>query len=416
MTARSQSSILGSPVLVGTLTALITVVAVFLSYNANTGLPFVPTYDITARVPDAAGLIRGNDVRVGGKRVGIIKSIDALPARSGRAEAELALALESRVDPVMDDTQVTVRPRSPLGLKYLELVPGTRGRPVPAGGALPAAAAQPIVELDEAIDAFDAGTRRALQATVDQLGTGLAGRGAGFNRLLEESPRLLGRVERVGANLSDRGTDLQGLLRGADRTLLELALASGHLAPLVEAGSLTAGALARSQAGLRETVAELPGTEAVARDALAAARPVLEDAAGLARDLRRGTPLLPGAAARLDTAIDTGVPVLRRATGLAGDLGATLAAVRRLSEDPLTLSTLERLLATVSSAKPTLEEIAPLQTVCNYIGLWTRNVVSTISEGDASGNWFRTLVVNQPAEQMAAAEPAPDLHVNPYPN
>ena len=108
--------------------------------------------------------------------------------------------------------------------------------------------------------------------------------------------------------------------------------------------------------------------------------------------------------------------MLRRATGLAGDLGRTLAAVERLAADPLTLSTLRRLLATVESAKPTLEEIAPLQTVCNYIGLWTRNVVSTISEGDASGNWFRTLVVGQPAEVLASAEPAPDLHVNPYPN
>ena len=32
-------------------------IAVFLAYNANNGLPFVPTYDLNVEVPDAAGLI-----------------------------------------------------------------------------------------------------------------------------------------------------------------------------------------------------------------------------------------------------------------------------------------------------------------------------------------------------------------------
>ena len=38
-------------------------VAVFLSYNANKGLPFVPTYQLKAEVPSAANLVVGNDVR-----------------------------------------------------------------------------------------------------------------------------------------------------------------------------------------------------------------------------------------------------------------------------------------------------------------------------------------------------------------
>ena len=62
---RSGTSILaGSPVLVGAVTVIVTMVAVFLSYNANEGLPFVPTYDLTANVPNANGLVRGNEVRM----------------------------------------------------------------------------------------------------------------------------------------------------------------------------------------------------------------------------------------------------------------------------------------------------------------------------------------------------------------
>ena len=48
-----------SPVLVGAVTVLVTIVAVFLSYNANSGLPFVPTYDLKAKLPNAANLVRG---------------------------------------------------------------------------------------------------------------------------------------------------------------------------------------------------------------------------------------------------------------------------------------------------------------------------------------------------------------------
>jgi hypothetical protein len=50
------------------------------------------------------------------------------------------------------------------------------------------------------------------------------------------------------------------------------------------------------------------------------------------------------------------------------------------------------------------------------MGLWTRNVPSTISEGDNSGTWFRTLVVGGADEASASAKPAPNLHVNPYGN
>ena len=55
-----------SPVLVGAVTVLVVIVAVFLAYNANNGLPFVSTYNLKARVPNADALVKGNEVRIGG--------------------------------------------------------------------------------------------------------------------------------------------------------------------------------------------------------------------------------------------------------------------------------------------------------------------------------------------------------------
>ena len=56
---------------------LIVIVAVFLAYNANKGLPFVPTYDLKAELPGGAKLVTGNEVRVGGFRVGVVDKIHA---------------------------------------------------------------------------------------------------------------------------------------------------------------------------------------------------------------------------------------------------------------------------------------------------------------------------------------------------
>ena len=67
------AGVTASPTMVGALTVMVVILAVFLAYNANTGLPFVPTYRVSASLPDAAQLVPGNEVRIGGVRVGQIE-------------------------------------------------------------------------------------------------------------------------------------------------------------------------------------------------------------------------------------------------------------------------------------------------------------------------------------------------------
>ncbi len=67
MTRRGVGALAASPVMVGAITTLIVILAVFLAYNANNGLPFVPSYRISVEVPNANTLVPGNDVRIGGR-------------------------------------------------------------------------------------------------------------------------------------------------------------------------------------------------------------------------------------------------------------------------------------------------------------------------------------------------------------
>ena len=113
---RGTASIVASPVLVGAVTTLIVIVSVFLAYNANTGLPFVPTYNLKAELPTGANLVPGNEVRIGGFRVGIIDKLSPGTTTTGgkpRAIAIVRMKLDKSSQPLAVDSAVIVRPTIP---------------------------------------------------------------------------------------------------------------------------------------------------------------------------------------------------------------------------------------------------------------------------------------------------------------
>src|SRR3954447_14745297 len=172
------SALAGNPVLVGAITVLTTVVAVFLAYNANAGLPFTPVYELDAVVSNGSGLIRGNEVRIGGTRVGAMSSIDPVVEKNGHVGARLHLRLLKSVKPLPVDSRIAIRPRSPLGLKYVEITLGRSKHGLAEGADIPLARkAEKPVEVDDVQGIFDPPTRSAARRNLDEFGTGLAGRG-----------------------------------------------------------------------------------------------------------------------------------------------------------------------------------------------------------------------------------------------
>src|SRR2546423_1287603 len=182
---RPDSSIMANPILVGTTTLLTVLVALFITYNANNGLPFVPTYNVTAVMRDADLLGHNAEVRIGGKRVGLITGMTAERTRSGVALTRLALKLDTTASPLAVDTRVRVRPRSVIGLKYLELLPGHARKTIPPGGVIPPRNQLSSVDLQDTLNAFDTSTRRSVQQVTTAPGDGFAGRGASPNEAIQ---------------------------------------------------------------------------------------------------------------------------------------------------------------------------------------------------------------------------------------
>src|SRR5437588_8643666 len=103
-------------------------VAVFLAYNANQGLPFVPTRELKVQISDGSNLVAGNDVREGGFRVGLVSGLKPVELPSGQVGALLTLKLDRSQGRVPVDSTVSIKPRSVLGLKYVDVVKGTSSR------------------------------------------------------------------------------------------------------------------------------------------------------------------------------------------------------------------------------------------------------------------------------------------------
>src|SRR4051812_16500008 len=182
MRGRGATSVVASPVLVGAVTVLVVTVSIFLAYNANRGLPFVPTYDLSVRLPSASNLVRGDEVRAAGFRVGVVDSIKpaSVVVRGRRVPIAVAnVKLDKVVEPLPLDTEVIVRPRSSLGLKYISLTLGRSSRGFQAGATVPLSQATLPVEFDDLLNTFDDPTRAASHGVLAGYGDALAG-GGGF--------------------------------------------------------------------------------------------------------------------------------------------------------------------------------------------------------------------------------------------
>jgi phospholipid/cholesterol/gamma-HCH transport system substrate-binding protein len=420
-----------NPTVIGALTVLITVLTVFLAYNANNGLPFVQSYRLTAQVPNGAALVPGNEVRIGGVRVGVVETIDPVAEDDGTFAAALALKLDKSVEPLPEDSTVIVRSRSALGLKYLQIVRGTSDQGYPAGSTLPLSAATPEpVEFDQLLSTFDEPTRVNIQANLTEFGNALAGRGPDLNEAIGALKPLLPRLERVMRGISDPRHGIGPFFTALEQSASAVAPVAATQAQAFVDLDTTAAAFADiARPYLQETISKTPVTLRATSEDLPVVRPFLVNSRKLFVNLQPGVRAAAQSADEIESALITGTPVLRASPQLNDQLPPTAAALKRFNDDSTARSGLGQVIDLNDALGPPLKFIAPAQSVCNYATLLFRNAASAASKGNANGNWQRGNAVNTPSgpnnEGSPSSGPANGggdplnrnfLHVNPYPN
>src|SRR5687768_5272128 len=366
---RGQGSIAASPVLIGATTVLIALVAVFIAYNANSGLPFVPTYQLDAELPSGAKLVKGNEVRVGGFRVGVVKEVTpAVRQVNGerRAVAVAKLSLDKKLEPLARDSKLRVRPRSALGLKYIELQPGTSKATFASGDTIPVKQASEPLEFEDLYSTFDRDTRPHIQNATEGFGNAFAGRGQAINRAIEALNPFFRSLTPVMRNLADPDTEL-------DQFFLQIGRASAQAAPVAETQALlftdmadTFAAISADPRALQDTIEKSAPTLDVSINSFEVQQPFLADFTDLSSRLRPAAAELPRSLPAINSAFRVGTPVLPRTVELNENLESALVEAEDLFENPNTLLALRDLNTALTVSRPAIEFIAPYQTVCNY--------------------------------------------------
>jgi hypothetical protein len=157
----------------------------------------------------------------------------------------------------------------------------------------------------------------------------------------------------------------------------------------------------------------------------------LTDTAGLFADLQPGAATLPKSAPVLADAFAAGT---RNLPGTAALDQRTVSLAQRVASYGETLAVqqgLDRLTLTASSLRSPLAFLTPVQSSCNYVTLFLRNIASLLSENVRSGTALRFSIVA--IDDVAGGEAVPSsrpyttpdpnpndqhgpLHVNPYPS
>ena len=436
---RRRNSLAASPLLIGAITTLIAVVAVFLSYNANNGLPFVPTYNVKVELREASGLQQSNQVRIAGTRVGIVSSLSPQEnPRTGRVTAIANLKLEKKVEPLPADTKAVVQSVSAIGLKYLELEKGSARQTLKAGQTIPIAQTREPVDIEELFNMFNKPTRTAIKINTNNFGDGLAGRGLGLNNTIHELRPLVTNAVPVLHNLALPATGLHELFVALDRVAAETAPVAEQNAELFSNLDTFFKAWASVAPSIEAANRGGPASLQQAIYSLPHEAPFYEDAAEFMRLLRPSASALRTVAPQLGHAFGVGAVNLAAATSLNTRLAESAQALQEFAQNPVVPLAFEDFTQTLEIGNPLLAGIVPGQANCNYWTLALRNLASLESENIGVGTLARasTLLspigannegfpsaviangpdIEHPAKGSAQIVNDNHLHYNPYPN
>jgi hypothetical protein len=440
MGRRRSSSIAGSPLLIGAITTLIAVVAVYLSYNANNGLPFVPTYNIKVELPQASGLQDQNQVRLGGTRVGTVNSLSPYEnPQTGKVTVIAELKLEKKVEPLPADTTAAVQSVSTIGLKYLELKRGHSVAKIKSGHTLPVSQTREPVNIEELFNMFNKPTRTAIKINTNNFGNGLAGRGKGLNQVIEELRPLVTNAVPVLHNLASPQTDLHELFVALNRVSAQSAPVAQQQANYYTFLDKFFTDWASVSRSIEEANVGGPPSLEQAIYSLPHQAKFYENATEFMNLLHPSAKSLVTVAPELGHALSVGTVNLAAATQLNDALLESSQALAEFAANPIAQVGLEEFTQTLETANPLLAGIAPSQAFCNYWTLAFRNVASLEAENIGVGTLARAGFVLSPTgpnnEGYPASAPANGpseereaithkivdthnnhLHVNMYPN
>ncbi len=227
--------------------------------------PFANPYEFKAVFNDVNNLKPKSPVRIAGVDVGKVLKVE--PVESGKGAAEVTMQVDDKGLPIKKDAELKIRPRIFLeGNFFVDLEPGSpSGEELDDGGVIPVTQTASPVQFGDLLTALQRDTRSDLQTSYR------------YGSLANDA--TLGQ---------DPDRDLQRVLKGQQRTFAALVKDESALKDLVTNFNVTAGAFAREDVALAESVPALRDTLRIGQPALGSLNAALPSLRAFAHDALPG--------------------------------------------------------------------------------------------------------------------------------
>lgn len=378
---------LRSPFGIGTAVLVLFGGAVVFGLNATHGMPLAERREVRIAFDDLSGLNTGDDVRIGGSRVGYV---DDLVLEDGVAVAVIQL---DDPDTKLYENAVAARisDRSGLGQKFVTLDPGD-----PSTGALrsdaviPASQTVKTEDINELLDTFDPRTRNEAATTLQNLGGGMIGHEDDLHSFARKAPEVLTSTGEVSKALAaDGGVPLGDLLTSAERLSGRMASRDDELAALVDEMAVTVDSFAADDGNqVRASLDQAPDTLDAAHSALTKLDTPLEDLAVAMRQVRPGATALGRSTPDLRAFLRASVTPLGKVPGVNEDAEPGVVALDRLVTDARPLAA--QLIRTGANGAPVASVVGDY---AEDIAYFHTNASGALASGDQAGHWLRILLL-----------------------
>jgi phospholipid/cholesterol/gamma-HCH transport system substrate-binding protein len=372
-------------------------------------------YEVRAIFDNVAFAVPGEDVKVAGAKVGTIESLDVT---EGKKAAVVLRIDDDRFAPFKADARCTVRPQSLIGEKFVECEPGSSSAaPLDRIGhgdgkgqhLLPLSNTSSPVDLDLVNDTLRLPYRERLAIILNELGTGLAGRGKQLNAVIHRSNPALRETDQVLNILAHQNRVLARLTVDSDTVLAPLAREKRRVSGFIVQSNATAQATAERRADISGSIARLPRTLTELRGLMRELEGFTDQATPVTRDLGDAAPGLNRFIRELGPFSQASTPAIR-------SLGSALVRGRPalLRADPL----IKRLVRIGRVARPLSTDLDRVTRSLDRTGAINRIMdylffqMTAVNGYDSIGHYLRAALVANTCSVYASVSPVSGCSAN----
>ena len=199
-------------------------------------ITFQDTKQYRAQFADATGVVKGDDVRIAGVKVGSVQDVEIVDKTL--AEVTFKVAADTRLD---DSTNALIRYRNLVGQRYISLTPMPGGTDVlDEGDTIPIDRTKPALDLTVLFNGFKPLFQALSPDDINKLSYEIVQVFQGEGGTLES---LLGRTASITQTLADRDAVIGELLDNLDYVLDHIADRDQQLTNLIRSFRTLVGGL-----------------------------------------------------------------------------------------------------------------------------------------------------------------------------